>query len=255
LEARAPATIKEVQALAAPPPAIADALAAGATTLGEIECQSLLLSAGIGVPRGAVARSADEARGIAADLHGPVVLKVIAAGLAHKTDAGGVLVGISGSEAVTRAFEEVTERVRRARPDLAVTGVLVQEAIPEGPELLVGISHDPQFGAVVSVGLGGILTELLDDVVLRLAPIDRDTATSMLQTLRGARIFDGWRGRPVVSLDAAAAAISRISFLAVELAPWVASLEVNPLILTPSGPVAVDGLLALRQPPVLPDGP
>ncbi len=187
------------------------------------------------IPRAdnAIAETAEAALSAWKNLGGPVVLKVISEKLVHKTEAGGVAVGLD-TEAEIR---EAAGRMLSLAPDARV---LVQKMVTGGVELLAGISRDPAFGPCVSAGLGGVLVEVVEDVARRLPPFEAHEAGGMLQGLRAAKVLEGVRGSPAVDVHTAAAALARISEMAAELEGEIAELDINPLIATPDEAVAVD---------------
>lgn len=208
----------------------------------------LLERAGLPIPRAALARNSREAREQAERLGFPIVLKVQSADVPHKTDVGGVLLGVTDGEAAEAAFEAIVENVSTQRPDARIEGVLVAEQIDAVAELLVGVSHDEQFGPVVTLGAGGKLSELLDDVAIRVPPLTRADVEDMLRQLRVSRLLAGHRGTPPGDVEALIAAVIAISDLALATADSVRELDVNPLLVRPTGQgvVAGDGLVVLR---------
>jgi acyl-CoA synthetase (NDP forming) len=218
--------------------------------LTERAARAVLALYGVRGPREAFAAGPEEAGAAAAALGYPVVLKVEAPGLSHKTEAGGVRLGLTDRGAVEAAARAMLAGVRAAAPGAAVRGFLVQEQAAGVAELLVGATRDPRFGAVVTCGLGGIFAEALGDVALRLAPVDEGEARAMLEELRGFPLLAGARGRPPADLGAAAAAVAAVSRLAVDLGDRLEALEVNPLVVAAAGggAVAVDALLQTRPP-------
>ena len=179
-----------------------------------------------------VADSADLAAAAAVELGFPVVLKAVRPGLVHKSDAGAVRIGVADESAV-RAVAEDFERRLGAGP------VLVQKQLGAGLELVIGAVRDPQFGPVVVVGLGGVWVEALDDVALRVAPFDENEANAMLHELRAAPLLDGARGKAPVDRPALARLLARLSIW-IARAPWLATLDVNPIIATGAQLTAVD---------------
>jgi acetyltransferase len=168
----------------------------------------------------------------AEELGFPVVLKAVRPGLVHKSDAGGVRVGITGPSDVRAVAKDFESR-------LGAGPLLVQKQVPAGLELVVGVVRDPQFGPVIVFGLGGIWVEVLDDVSLRVAPFGENEARTMLGELRGAAILDGARGSPPVDRAALCGLLSAVSIWAAR-APWLASLDVNPIIAANGRLTAVD---------------
>ncbi|HYH93817.1 MAG TPA: acetate--CoA ligase family protein [Candidatus Saccharimonadales bacterium] len=230
----------------------ADAAAAGASAIGaarralpERESLELLRAAGLAVTAAVAVPHADAAVEAARPLAGhAVALKLDATGLVHKTDIGGVRLGLVGDDAVRAAATELLALGRRHGLD--VRGLLVEPMADPGVELIVGLRRDPSFGPAVVVGLGGVLTEVLDDVSIRLAPVGRDTALGMLDELRGTRILDGVRGAPAVDRAAVAELVVALSRLAIDR-PDIVEVDLNPVIAAPTGAVAVDALVVLAD--------
>jgi acetyltransferase len=173
--------------------------------------------------------------------------------IAHKTEADAVRLDVRDAEAARRAFDEVIANARRYRPDAPIQGVLVQEMIAGGIEVVVGLHHDPQFGPVVMVGLGGVLVEALEDVAFGAAPLSREDAREMLASLRGARILAGVRSRPPADVDALLEVMLAVSRFGIDAAGAVAELDINPLIVRPrgAGATAVDALIVLSDKPAV----
>lgn len=205
----------------------------------EAALKAVLARAGIPVTREVLARSPEEAAAAAASLGCPVAVKVQSPDLAHKSDIGGVRLGVSGPDAVRAAWAAVVEAAAKARPDVVVDGVLVQEMVPDGVEVIVGTTVDPDFGPVVMVGLGGVFAETLSDVAVRVAPVDQATARAMLAELRGRALLEGARGRPPADVEALAALVARVAALAGAWAGVVAQLDLNPVMVRPRGQGAV----------------
>ena len=214
--------------------------------LSERDSLALVGAAGIAVTEAVHVTDAGAAVDAARAIHRPVALKLDAPGLTHKSDIGGVSLGLRGDDAVYGAALLLLETARRR--GLAVRGLLVEPMAPPGVELILGLRRDPQFGPVVLVGLGGVLTEVLDDVAIRLAPLDAVAAEAMLDDLRGARVLDGVRGRPAVDRTALAAMLVALGRLGTER-PDILEVDLNPVIASPSGAVAVDALVVLEGPP------
>lgn len=209
--------------------------------LTEPEAKRLLAAYGVPVTRENVAPDADSAAAVAHAIGFPVVLKAVARDLVHKSDVGAVKLNLGNDADVRAAFAAATEAVRKAMPGVAIEGCVVQEMVRGGEaELIVGIRRDPLYGPVVMVGAGGILVELLTDIELALAPVSPAQALAMLQRLRLWKVMAGIRGRAALDTQAAADAISRLSFLAVDLGDRLVDLEVNPLMLRKVG----DGVVA-----------
>ena len=225
---------------------LAAAISAGRGALPESEGKALLAQYGIEVPCSRVVAGADEAAAAVAGLDGPFVVKVVSTEILHKSDAGGVAVGLADGTAVARAIREMAGRPAIAAA--AVEGYLVEEMAPAGLEVAVGAIRDPQFGPMVMVGLGGIFVEVLGDVSFRLCPIDPGEAAAMLDDLKGAALLDGARGSAAVSRGAIVDALLKIGgeggLMLREDA--VAEIDVNPLVATADAAVAVDARVILR---------
>jgi acyl-CoA synthetase (NDP forming) len=217
-------------------PPQASPVAAGAA--GYFEARELLADGGVPfVPARRVA-TLDEALARATELGFPVALKAI--GLLHKSDAGGVVLGIDSQEALARSFSDLTTR-------LSPEAYSVERMAPvAGVELIAGVRRDPRFGPIVLVGMGGLYAEVLADVAVALAPVDEPGAHELLVTLRGAPLLLGARGRPRLALDAAAAALAALSRTAAAH-PEIAEIEVNPLLVTGEDALGLDARLVLVE--------
>ncbi|MFC9946251.1 acetate--CoA ligase family protein [Streptomyces pratensis] len=194
---------------------------------------------GITVPGEGLARDVDEAVALADRLGGSVVLKIVSPDILHKTDAGGVVVGVSGAQEVRSAFCAIVKNARAYAADARIEGVQVQQLVPPGQEVIVGAVTDPTFGKVVAFGLGGVLVEVLKDITFRLAPVTADEARSMLDSIGAAEILKGVRGAPAVDRWALAEQIRRVSRLVTDF-PEIAEVDLNPVIASPDGAVAAD---------------
>lgn len=197
--------------------------------------RDLLATYGLAFPRGEQVGSEEQVRDAATRLRAPYVLK--AAWLAHKTEVGGVVIGLPDTAAAAAEFERLHARLGDGEYLLEE-----QDTRPDVVELIVGARRDPAFGPVVLVGLGGVQAELYRDVAVALAPVDEPQARELLRSLRCYPLLTGWRGRPAVDVDAAAATISAVSRL-LSTDPTVAECEVNPLRVGPAGAIAVDALV------------
>lgn len=192
------------------------------------EVERLLACAGLSRPRSIVARTADEAAAIATEWQCPVVLKVVSPTVLHKTDVGGVVVDVQGEAAVRAAFQQVTSVAADAR------GALVQEFVASGHETLIGVTRDPQFGHLITFGLGGVLVELLNDVACRMAPLTDRDADDMLGSLRTSAVLTGYRNRPAADVVGLRETLLRTSAL-VTLVPEIAECDLNPVKALPPG--------------------
>jgi acetyltransferase len=208
--------------------AVAEARAAGSLRL--LECEPLLAAYGIRTVPARLARTPAEAATAARALGPPVAIKVVSPDITHKSDVGGVVLGVATPEAAEQTAADMLARLARLRPEARRDGVLVQTMAGGGAaELLLGMVRDPQFGPVIVVGFGGIFVEILGDTATRLAPVDPAEARAMLEELRMAPALHGARGRAPVDLDDVADAVSRFSRLAHDV-PELVELEINPLL-------------------------
>ncbi len=196
----------------------------------EPEGWAFLQGLGLPFPAHRFCRTADEAAGACPALPAPLVLKAVCPGLSHKSDRGGVLLGLRDAAAVRRSFAELGSRFR----DAGFRGALLVEQVEAGLEVIVGLKRDPVFGPVVLAGMGGVWTELLHDAAVRLAPAGEAEALDMLAGLKSARLLAGYRGSPPRDRRALAALIARVSLLAVEY-PDIAELDLNPVLVLPEG--------------------
>lgn len=214
--------------------------------LTEHEGKAIAQALGIAVPRGALARSLDEAQAVARDIGGPVVLKAQARALTHKTEAGGVIVGVQGADALAAAWSTLHENVAKARPELTLDGVLVEAMAEPGLEMVVGARRDPDWGPVVLVGLGGIWVEALHDVRLMPATASRAAIAEEILQLKAARLLHGLRGHPPADMDALVETVAKIAAL-MRAAPRLTEIDINPLVVHSRGAVALDVLMVVSS--------
>jgi acetyltransferase len=209
--------------------------AAGGRPLVERDAKRLLALYDIPVTREELATDADGAVAAAERIGYPVVLKIESPDIAHKTEAGGVLLNLADADAVRHGFARVIQNATSYDATAAVNGVLVQEMAPRGTELILGMSQDPSFGPAVAVGLGGVLVEVLKDVQLGVPPFAESDARAMLQRLRGRAILDGVRGAPPVDVDEVVRIVMRFAQLCLDLRDAVAEIDINPLLVFEQG--------------------
>jgi acetyltransferase len=216
--------------------------AAGADRLTEPAAKSLLRAYGLWTPREEQAGTPEEAAGAASRLTAPYVVKLVSADFGHKSDVGGVLLGLATPDDVRDACADITARHG------AGAGFLVAEQVPAGVELVVGFVRDPEVGPVVMVGSGGVGVELFGDVAFAPAPCSHDTALAALKRTRAATLLGAWRGRPACDLDAVLDTICAMGQLATELGDLLSAAEINPLVALPgrSGALALDALAVGR---------
>ncbi|MGW5735545.1 MULTISPECIES: acetate--CoA ligase family protein [Streptomyces] len=224
----------------------AQALMRSGQQLSEHAAKQLLRAYGIRVPREQLVTSAAAAVRAAGLVGYPVVMKASGARLAHKSDLGLVKVGLTSASQVRDAYRELTDIARYE--GIALDGVLVCQMVERGVEMVVGVTQDELFGPTVTVGLGGVLVEVLRDVAVRVPPFGEDQALAMLSELRGRPLLDGVRGGPPVDVDALVEVVLRVQRMALELGDELAELDINPLMVLPrgQGAVALDALAVCR---------
>jgi acetyltransferase len=227
------------------PGAARERLKSAGARLTEREAKSVLAAYGFAVTREQLAGSADDAVAAARALGGRVAVKIDSPDIQHKTEAGAIRLGVEGDDAVRQAYADVVAAARRFAPGAAINGVLVQEMVAPGLEMMLGIVRDAVFGPVVAAGLGGIHVEVLRDIRYRIAPVAPDEALAMLHELKGYKLLEGVRGAAPRDVDALAAAIVRLSWFAHDFGDAVAELDINPLVVFERGRGAsvVDALI------------
>jgi acetyl coenzyme A synthetase (ADP forming)-like protein len=214
--------------------------AEGRNALSAPEAKQVADAYGIPVPQEGLATSADEAVTLAERLGYPVVLKIVSEDILHKTEAGGVLVGVADKNAVKNGFDTIVKNAKAYKANAKIAGVQVQQMLPTGAtEVIVGAVTDPSFGKLVAFGLGGILVEVLKDVTFRLAPTTRDEALSMLDSIQAAQMLKGVRGSEPVNRDALASIIESVAQLVSDF-PEISEVDLNPVFATAKGATAVD---------------
>lgn len=223
---------------------IANAKSEGRTVLTEIESKQLLQEAGIPVTLAVIARDAKEAAKAAEKAGFPAVLKIVSPEVTHKSDVGGVKLGLESADEVAAAFEEIVAAVKAAQPDASIEGVAVQTMAPAGTEVIVGMSKDSQFGPVMMFGLGGIFVEVLKDVAFRIVPLEPKDAREMVREIKGYPVLEGVRGQPPADLAALEKLILQVSAF-VEAHPEIEELDLNPVFAYPDGVLAVDARIVV----------
>src|SRR5262245_60765417 len=211
---------------------------------GKVVCEAY----GIAVPREGLATSAADAATIAAAMGFPVVLKIVSPDILHKTEAGGVLVGVNSAEDAQRGYDTIVASARKYNPQANVLGVQVQQMLAGGQEVIIGAVTDPVFGKLVAFGLGGVLVEVLKDITFRLAPATEEDALSMLDGIAAAKILQGVRGADPVNRDALAKMIQNVSRL-VSDHPEIAEMDLNPVLASKDGAIAADVRIVLNWSP------
>jgi acetyltransferase len=228
---------------------VEDLLASGDKSLGEHDSKALLDLYGIPVTREQVARSSSEAAGLAAEIGFPVVLKIDSPDILHKSEAGAIRLGLQSEEAVIRSYDEIVAGAAAYNPGARINGVLVQEMIGEGTEVIIGMSQDPQFGPTIAFGLGGIFVEVLKDIALRVAPLSASDAAQMVKGIKGHQILQGTRGKKPADVAAIIDVLLKISRLARDCKDLISEIDINPLIVFDEGGgvKAADALVVLKS--------
>lgn len=223
---------------------IDNARSQGRTLLTEVESKQVLHEAGIPVALAVLAPDAKAAVQAAERAGFPVVMKVVSPDVAHKSDVGGVRLGLESKENVERAFNEIVAAVMAAQPNARIEGVAVQKMAPAGTEVIIGMSKDPQFGPVMMFGLGGVFVEVLKDVAFRIVPLEPRDAREMVREIKGFAVLKGVRGQPAADLAALESLILRVSKF-IEAHPEVEELDLNPVRAYGDGVIAVDARIVV----------
>jgi acyl-CoA synthetase (NDP forming) len=228
---------------ALPPPADL-----GTGALSELAAKRILAKAGVPFPTDRLVPPGGDIRSAADSVGYPQVLKIVSADIAHKTEIGGVIVGVRDADEAQRAFATILSRAQEKRPDALIDGVMVAPMISGGVETIAGVVSDPVFGPVVMFGLGGVFVEVLKDVTFRVAPFGIDEAHRMIREIRGYTMLEGVRGAPPSDVDALAETLAALSRFAAANAAQIDSVDLNPLRVLEEGKgvVALDALIVPR---------
>jgi acetate---CoA ligase (ADP-forming) len=211
--------------------------------LSEYEAKKVLGGYGIPVTREVLATSADMAVESARQIGYPVALKVQSAQITHKTEAGGIKLNVAGDAEVRAGFKGVMANAKKYMPKAKIQGVLVQEMLKDGVEVIIGTTKDPVFGHVIMFGLGGIFVEALKDVSFRITPLNRIDAEEMVSEIKGYGVLQGIRGKPPVDLDTLVDIILKVSRLVTDYGDTIKELDINPLMLFAGGAKVADALI------------
>lgn len=221
---------------------------AGRTALTAPEAQRLCDAYGIPTPKQGLAKTAAEAAKLASRFGYPVVLKIVSRDILHKTEAGGVIVGLETATAVRRAFDQLVRGAKRYQKDAEIEGVQVQQMLGGGQEVMVGAVTDPSFGKMVAFGMGGVLVEVMKDITFRMAPVGKREAMAMLDSVSAAEVLRGVRGQAGVDRNALADIISKVSRLVGDF-PEIREVDLNPVFATSKGARAVDVRIVIGDKP------
>ncbi len=226
---------------------VAEALGDGRDALLEPEAKRLVGLHGVPVPEDVLAATAGEAQAAAARIGGPVALKLVSPQILHKSDAGGVALGLETPEEVRQAFDGIVHSARAYDPEAEVRGVLVTPMAAPGVEVIVGSKVDDQFGPVILFGIGGVLVEVVKDVAFRVLPLTEDSARSMIDDIDAVALLDGFRGRPPADREALVTLLCAVSDL-IQAYPEILTMDLNPVIVHEQGLSVVDARILLRRP-------
>ena len=219
----------------------------GRQTIGDTEAQAILKAYGITIPKSKVAATPDEAVAYCQEIGYPVVMKIASPDILHKSDVGGIIVGVKDDQEARQAFDTLIQRAKAHKPEATIWGAQIQEMVTNAREVIIGMNRDPQFGALVMFGLGGIYVEVLKDVTFRVAPMSRLQARQMVEAIRTYQLLAGVRGQAPSDVEAIVDTILRISQLVMDF-PEIAELDINPMLVREKGKgaVAVDMRLILN---------
>ena len=218
----------------------------GRTVLTEIESKGLLKEIGIPTTQIELATSEKEAITISEKMGYPVVLKIASPDISHKSDAGGVKVGLKSGEEVSKAYKEIMESVKQKFPKATIDGVTVQDMARGGTEVIIGMTKDAQFGPVLMFGLGGVWVEVLKDVSFRIVPLSRRDAGEMIKEIKGYPLLQGYRGAEPANVGVLEDLLLKVSEF-MEKTPEIKEMDLNPIFAYKDGAVAVDARVVLEN--------
>ncbi len=220
----------------------------GLREVGEADAKEVLEAYGFVTPKGSLATTSEQAANIAEQIGYPVVLKIWSQDIVHKSDVGGVKLGLKSGQEVMDAFDLMMYRIPKKAPDAHILGVFVQQMVKGGKEVILGMNRDPRFGPLMMFGMGGVMVEVMKDVSFYLAPLTADEAKQMLISTRTYKMLKGVRGQEGVDIDAVAEGLQRLSQLVTEF-PQIKELDINPFVVGPEGtiPVAVDARMSVEK--------
>jgi acetyltransferase len=220
----------------------------GLREVGEADAKEVLEAYGFVTPKGSLATTPEQAANIADQIGYPVVLKIWSQDIVHKSDVGGVKLGLKSGQEVMDAFDLMMYRIPKRAPDAHILGVFVQQMVKGGKEVILGMNRDPRFGPLMMFGMGGVMVEVMKDVSFYLAPLTADEAKQMLINTRTYKMLQGVRGQEGVDIDAVAEGLQRLSQLVTEF-PQIKELDINPFVVGPEGtiPIAVDARMSVEK--------
>jgi acyl-CoA synthetase (NDP forming) len=227
------------------PRILSEAAKEGRKSLLETEAKKICIEYDIPVAKFKLAKDEEEATRLAASTGFPIVLKIVSPDIVHKSDVGGVIVGVKNVNEVRKGYRQIMNNVKKHNPDAKIVGILVQEMAPAGTEVIVGSIKDPQFGPAIMFGLGGVFVEVLKDVTFRIAPITEDEATEMISEVKAYPLLKGYRNMPPADLKAITKILINTSRLVTDH-PEIKELDLNPIIVYEKGAKTVDARIILE---------
>jgi acetyl-CoA synthetase (ADP-forming) len=220
------------------------AISEGRKSLLEYEAYDVLSSYGIPVASYSLAKSTDEVKLVAHKIGYPLVLKIVSPDIIHKSDVGGVKLNITDDEQLRRSYEALIDDTRKNAPNAKIAGVLVEKMMPKSVEVVVGMIRDQSFGPTIMFGLGGVLVEIMKDVVFRIAPVSREESFDMIKKVKGYPLLVGYRGSMSLDIESLAGLISNVSRVAMDI-PEIDQMDLNPIIVYDKGLTVVDARIIL----------
>ncbi|MDD5093748.1 MAG: acetate--CoA ligase family protein [Dehalococcoidia bacterium] len=217
----------------------------GRTSLTEVESKEIIAEAGIRVVETKLAKTKKEVVSIAKEMGFPVAMKIVSPDIIHKSDIGGVKLGIKNTTEATRAYSEIMAAANQKEPEARIYGVSVQKMSRPGVEVIMGMSKDAQFGPVLMFGLGGVFVEVLKDVSFRIVPLVPRDATQMIQEIKGYPVLKGYRGQEPANITSLEETLLKLSSF-IEQTPEIRELDLNPMFAYPDGVIAVDARIILE---------
>jgi len=225
---------------------IANVLKSGRTVLTEVESKQLVAEAGIPVVETKLAKTKAEAISISKKMRFPVVLKIVSPDIIHKSDIGGVKLGLANATQVGKAYTEIVAAAKKANKKADILGISVQKMARPGVEVIMGMSKDAQFGPVLMFGLGGVFVEVLKDVAFRIVPLNRRDASQMIREIKGYPLLEGYRGQEPANITALEDLLLKLSDF-VDKNPKIKEMDLNPIFAYKDSALAVDARVILES--------
>jgi len=225
---------------------ISDVQRNGRVILTEVESKELMKEIGIPIVETRLAKTKAEALAISKDLGLPVALKIVSPNVVHKSDSGGVKLGLTNITQVGKAYSEILSAANKANPKAEIHGISVQKMAKPGVEVIIGMSKDAQFGPVLMFGLGGVFVEVLKDVAFRIVPLTKRDASQMIKEIKGYPLLEGYRGQEPANIPMLEDMLLKLSDF-VDKAPEIKEIDINPLFAYNDGAMAVDARVVLES--------